>query len=291
MDRSERKGWPVVAMAIAAIACMMWPVLMDSAHAAPQAQRVNYCPPGEVMSPDIAPWPGYEGPGTCAICCDRSDGSGYWYRMPNWHPVCYPDRRPPTRRPTRTRVPTATPSSTATNTPEPPTDTPTSTPTSTWTFTPTAPAARVTLTPPATPSPHLAAPPVQAMPPASTPAASPPAASVTPRAQQGRTLSAWRPQCLPRHAARPMALCRSASGSGWWLYFIGPGGRIETGPHVPFPSPAMAGRRAVLRHFVTGAPIEIVWGAERVRLHTVYGDGKLYAFEAAEDGDVAFLAW
>ncbi len=291
MDRSERKGWPVVAIAIAAIACMMWPILMDSAHAAPQAQGVNYCPPGEVMSPDIAPWPGYEGPGTCAICCDRSDGSGYWYRMPNWHPVCYPDRRPPTRRPTRTRVPTATPSSTATNTPEPPIDTPTSTPTSTGTFTPTAPAARDTLTPPATPSPHLAAPTVQAMPPALTPAASPPSASVTPRAQQGRTLSAWRPQCLPRHAARPMALCRSASGSGWWLYFIGPGGRIETGPHVPFPSLAMAGRRAMLRHTVTGAPILLVWRAEGLQVQTVYEDGKAYHFLVDAAGVVRYVAW
>ena len=305
MDRNDLQAWLLVAMAIAAMACAMWLISLDRAHAAPKAQGVNYCPPGEVMSPNFEPWPGYDGPGTCAICCDRPDGSGYWYRMPNWHSVCYPNRRTPTRRPTRTRRPTATPTATATNTSVPPTDTPaatqTPTETPTWTITPTAHAPRDASTPAATPRPVFPVPPVQAMPTrmptsqamptAATPAPNPPSPNATPRAQQGRTRSAWRPQCLPPHAARPVALCRSASGSGWWLYFIGPGGRIETGPHVPYPSPAMAGRRAVLKHYITGAPIVLVWKAESLQVLTMYGDGKAYHFFVDVAGVVRYIAW
>ena len=47
----------------------------------------------------------------------------------------------------------------------------------------------------------------------------------------------------------------------------------------------------MLRHFVTGAPVEIAWGPERVLVRTRYGPGKAYAFEIDRDGHVSFLAW
>ncbi|MDE0078566.1 MAG: hypothetical protein OXO50_13675 [Caldilineaceae bacterium] len=96
--------------------------------------------------------------------------------------------------------------------------------------------------------------------------------------------------CLPKHAGRPVALCESGSGSGWWLYYIGAGGRIESGPHVPYPSAELAGKRAVLRHYISGAPIELRWSAESVQVRTAYG-GKAYHFAIDADGGVRHIAW
>ena len=63
-----------------------------------------------------------------------------------------------------------------------------------------------------------------------------------------------------------MALCRSESGSGWWLNYVGSGGRIETGPHVRF----VAGLAELMAESVpiylvqeisptTGQPVTVVW--------------------------------
>ena len=60
MDRSERKGWLVVAMAIVAIACMMWP-MVDRTGRTPRPRRsgVNYCPAGRSnVSRNFAPLAG-----------------------------------------------------------------------------------------------------------------------------------------------------------------------------------------------------------------------------------------
>ena len=97
--------------------------------------------------------------------------------------------------------------------------------------------------------------------------------------------------CLPQHAARPLALCETGSGSGWWLYYVGPGGRVVSGPHVPYPSPALDGRRAVLRHYISGAPIVLDWSADSLQVRTVYDNGKAYFFDVDAAGRVDHIAW
>ena len=102
------------------------------------------------------------------------------------------------------------------------------------------------------------------------------------------------------HAARPVALCETGSGSGWWLYFVGADGRVETGPHVRF----VSGLAEVVAETVpvylaqevsptTGRTVTIVWlPAEQVVLvRTEYADGKAYLFHVDHDGQVTHRDW
>ena len=97
--------------------------------------------------------------------------------------------------------------------------------------------------------------------------------------------------CLPKHAARPVALCETRSGSGWWLYFIGPGGRVVSGPHVPYPSAALAGRTGFVRHLLTGRLVALTWQDGYLLVRTAYADGKPYVFHVLHGGRVLYLVW
>lgn len=297
MDRQDREGWLLVLLALAAMVLLMWLIDVSRVSAAPAAQS-GLCPAGEVVSPDYGPLVGADGPGSCSVCCDRSNGTAYWRRLPNWHSFCYPRGRPtrriyydtPTPRPTATPTATATPTVTDTVTPLP---SATATETPTWTITPTAPAPPDTATPTMTPTATSTRPAtptaINRPPPIETVTARPPGPP-SQRPQQGRTYRQPELRCLPKHAGRPVALCDTRSGSGWWLHFVGPGGRIVTGPHVPYPSIELAGRGAVLRHSVTGAPVVLVWSANRLQVRTLYA-GKAYIFSVTRDGRVTHEAW
>lgn len=245
------------------------------------------CPAGERVTPGVNPLVGADGPGSCHVCCDRPGGSSYWRRLADWHGYCYPNRQStPTRTPISTHTPAPPPP------PGPPEDTPRATPppppippevTPTWTTTPDVPP------PPGTPAATD-----MVTPTATTQAASPPSPSATPTGivatSTAKRTKAPTLECIPKHAARPVALCATGSGSGWWLYFIGPRGRVMSGPHVPYPSPALAGRQVVLRHYISGEPIWLNWGAGRLQVRTAYA-GKPYHFSVGADGAVRHMAW
>ena len=88
-----------------------------------------------------------------------------------------------------------------------------------------------------------------------------------------------------------MALCDTRSGSGWWLYFVGPGGRVVSGPHVPYPSLAVAGRTVFVRHLISGRLVALAWRGQALEVSTWYADGKRYVFHVEQNGRVIFLAW
>lgn len=269
MDRKDKDGWLLVALVVLAMAGLLWLLSMDS------VQAQGLCPAGETESPGHEPLAGENG--QCRVCCVRNGGA-YWHRVADWHPVCYPSRSRPTAtpRPTSTRRPALPPPP-----PAPPED---ATP---------APPGYGAPVPEETPT-RTATPDAPALPGESTPIASPPAPSATSAGiaatSTARTAANTRLGCIPRHAARPIALCDSGSDSGWWLYFVGPGGRIKTGPHVPYPSPALAGRHLVLRHYISGEPIWLVWHADRLQVRTGYA-GKAYVFSVTRDGRVRHEAW
>ncbi len=231
-------------------------------------QAVGLCPGQDVETPGIAPRRGPDG--ACEICCDRPGGSPYWLTLRRWHPACYPPAPAP--------EPTATATRRRALPPPPPTVPEDPTPTIVIPLPPGA----ATATPAAT---EVVAPPETIL-----PTATPAADQVTPAAQQGRTSRSLRSTCVPRHAGRPVALCATGSGSGWWLYYIGPGGRVVTGPHVPFPSAETAGRQVVLRHYISGEPIWLTWHADRLQVRTGYA-GKAYVFSVTREGWVRHEAW
>ena len=204
----------------------------------------------------------------------------------------------PTDTPTHTPMPThtLTPTDTPTHTPMSPhtltpTDTPTHTPMSPHTLTPTdtpthTPMSTHTLTPTVwtTPRPGLPA----------EPTAQPTPEIVAPSETILSTAPIRKPvilRCLPKHAARPVALCDTGSGSGWWLYFVGPGGRVVSGPHVPYPSPALMGRTVFVRHLITGHLVALVWRGQALEVRTWYAHGKMYVFRVDRAGRVAFEEW
>ena len=212
-------------------------------------------------------------------------------RRPTATPQATPTRRPTatpqptaTPEPTATPLPTAMPEPTATSqptaTPEPAaTSQPTATPEPTATPLPTAtPQATATSLPTATPEP---APTVTR---ANTPA---------PSAASG----ARPPDCLPLHAASPVKLCETGSGSSWWLLFFG-NGRSATGPHVAFPETYAAQQTetgVVLQteNPLTNAPLLVWFNAPNrvVVVLTFYGDDKVYAFAVNEQRRVLHLYW
>lgn len=98
--------------------------------------------------------------------------------------------------------------------------------------------------------------------------------------------------CQPEHAARPIALCHTKSGSGWWLHHIGPEGQIHTGEeHIRYPTPAHTGRQVMIRHHYTNAPILLTWHDAHLHVHTEYADGKTYSFDISPEDQTKFLAW
>ena len=286
MHHKVRNAWLLVALVV--IVCVVWPISLGEVEAAPQRQSGGLCPAGEQVTPGYGPLKGPNG--SCSVCCDRPGGSSYWRVLPDWHSYCYSGRRPSTPIPTATDRPTPVrypppatypddqpPFPQPTTNPPPgavplPGQEPTSTGGSTTTPTPDAPA------PPGEPTP-MTNPPAPSAPPAGIAATS-----------TAKTATNTRLGCIPRHAARPLALCNTGSESGWWLYFVGPGGRVITGPHVPYPSPALAGRHLVLRHYISGEPIWLTWQADRLQVRTGYA-GKAYVFSVTRDGWVRHEAW
>ena len=106
--------------------------------------------------------------------------------------------------------------------------------------------------------------------------------------------------CLPKHAARPVALCETGSGSGWWLHFVAADGQVVTGPHVRFVSGlAELASETVPVYLVqeisptTGMPVTVVWlpAVQAVQVRTWYADGKPYVFLVFEGGRVAHWEW
>ena len=319
--------------------CCVIAAILNSTPPVSQAQTANYCPQDE--TPTIGYGPNRLMPygprvGYCSICCDRPDGSAYWYRLPNWHSYCYPW----TPRPIAVDTPTATPTPTWTLTPthtvtHTPMHTPTATPTPTWTLTPTHTVTHTPMhTPTATPTPTWTLTPTHTV--THTPTYTPrqnstvtktpappsvlPAATSTresPDAQGpviAKTLSGtnpsgsnqagsepkWRSDCIPLHAARPIALCETGSGSGWWLYWIGEDGLIESGPYLPnartISEEGKAGERLTLvytAHPLTSRQVLIEWlpQEQRIVVRTSYVNSKPYEFAITEDGDVQYMKW
>ena len=116
------------------------------------------------------------------------------------------------------------------------------------------------------------------------------------RISRNRTSNS-QPGCIPAHAAAPVRLCPTGSGSGWWVYYFGRG-RSMSGPHLAYPRTLVAqktGSGLVLQtvHPLTGAPVAAWWDAElRVLwLHTRYADGKLYVMAINEIGSVRHVTW
>ena len=198
----------------------------------------EFCESLDDTYPDDAPWhlerSRDEGEQCWCECCDALRRISYQARFPNATAI------PATATLEPTSTATDTPTSTATR--RPPTAVPTAIPA---TATPEPTFTRVntptpTLEPKWTITPHIPVPPAS---PTMTPAASPtssqtstasPTVGETPTPEivaQPETILPAAPMrrpvmlpCLPKHAARPVALCETRSGSGWWLYFIGPGG-------------------------------------------------------------------
>ena len=102
--------------------------------------------------------------------------------------------------------------------------------------------------------------------------------------------------CLPKHAARPVALCRNESGSGWWLYFIGADGAVVSGPHVSYNyliDEVMPVDLVRVNHALDGQLVTVVWlPAQRVILvRTSYAGGKPYVFHLERSGRVIHREW
>ena len=66
---------------------------------------------------------------------------------------------------------------------------------------------------------------------------------------------------------------------------------MESGPHVPYPNAELAGRTAVLRHYISGEPVALVWSTDYLQVRTVDRHGKLYQFRAYRDNTVFFERW
>ena len=284
--REDRGSWLLVILAVLAMAFMMWMLSRQDAHAE------TVCPAGWVT---IRVWT--EDGQRCKICRLRLHPHTEWQSCRSLPPRAEPLTATPTKRApveeeptdTPTVASTATPTPTATRRlavpppPEPPEEEPT------WTTTPDAPepsgSPTSSVTIGSTREPTAISSPMAT----STPIPTPTRTTLQPIAATRARKPTILP-CLPEHAARPVALCDTRSGSGWWLYFIGDG-RIEAGPHVPYPSAAMAGRRVVLKHYISGEPLELAWGSKHLQVRTAYSNGKVYAFRVDAQGRVEILSW
>ena len=225
----------------------------------------------------------------------------------------------PPWQPTRPSTPSPTAVQTATATRRPATADPTATssptvtaiaatPTATMTpFAPTATAIAVTETPEPeptrvnTPTSTATATPAPATTPASmstkTPTAEPPATAAKPvstQIPQARIAIAVDPgrHCIPHHAAAPVRLCPTHSGSGWWIYDTRTGqilhdnaGRLA---HVPFNERLPAGQVQVL---FKSSRLLAVWLGNQVVISTTYANGKAYVFSIFTGGRTAHWNW
>ncbi|MDE2761436.1 MAG: hypothetical protein OXK74_01455, partial [Gemmatimonadota bacterium] len=129
----------------------------------------------------------------------------------------------------------------------------------------------------------------------STPSETAPGAS-----NPGRSEPRWTSDCIPLHAARPVALCETGSGSGWWIYWIGEDGLIESGPYLPnaqaIAQDGKSGGWLTLVYTVnplTSRQVLIEWLPQerRIVLRTAYANGKPYELTIAEDGTVQYVQW
>ena len=193
-----------------------------------------------------------------------------------------------TPKPTSTRVHTPTaiaatstpkPTSTRVHTPTAIAATSTPKPTSTRIHTPTAIAA--TSTPTLTPV-SVSVPPAATVKPVSTQI---PGSRIAARPDPGRN-------CIPHHAAAPIRLCQTGSGSGWWIYDTQTGqilhdneGRLA---HVPFNESLPTGQVQVL---FKSSRLLAVWLGSQVVISTTYADGKAYVFSIFSGGRTAHWNW
>ena len=125
----------------------------------------------------------------------------------------------------------------------------------------------------------------------------PPAATVKPVSTQiPGTRIAARPDpgrnCIPHHAAAPVRLCPTHSGSGWWIYDARTGqilhdneGRLA---HVPFNERLPAGQVQVL---FKSSRLLAVWLGSQVVISTTYANGKAYVFSIFTGGRTAHWNW
>ena len=98
--------------------------------------------------------------------------------------------------------------------------------------------------------------------------------------------------CIPTHAAAPVRLCPTHSGSGWWIYdsetgqiLQDPDGRLA---HVPFVERLPAGQVQVL---FASERLVAVWMGKHVVISTRYAYGKAYVFSLIEGGKVVHWQW
>ena len=239
------------------ITAMMVLLALLAGEGPARAQTPNYCPAPDTPTIGYGPYIGYPvlggelTEGGCAICCDTPGGRVYWHRLPQWHRYCYPTA-------TKNRQPTPT------KTPVPAADT--ATPTATRTPVPAPATARGI---PGSPTP------------VSTLRTAPEPSDSSESAQK------WRPDCIPAHAGRPVALCETGSGSGWWLHFAG-WGLVLTGPYIPYNG---SGEREYI-HPIIDQLVTVTWPAPgTVRIATAYADGKPYTLVAYTDQHWTHEEW
>ena len=265
MTRDKRlRAVPILAAALLMAAGFTWLI-------SPAADAHNDCPP-RVADCGDPPWP----PAPTAT------------PSPTATPPATATRRPPTAVPTAPFSPTPT-AIAATSTPKPtftrvhtPTSTATVTPTSTATVTPTSTA---TVTPTSTPTlapVSVSVPPAATVKPVSTQI---PGTRIAARPDPGRN-------CIPHHAAAPVRLCPTHSGSGWWIYDARTGqilhdndGRLA---HVPFNERLPAGQVQVL---FKSSRLLAVWLGNQVVISTTYANGKAYVFSIFTGGRTAHWNW
>ena len=98
--------------------------------------------------------------------------------------------------------------------------------------------------------------------------------------------------CIPGHAAAPVRLCPTHSGSGWWIYDSRSGKILRDGEgqlvHVPFVELLPAGRALLLS---SSTRLTAEWTGDHVRISTRYADGKAYVFAIFPGGRVAHWEW
>ena len=103
-------------------------------------------------------------------------------------------------------------------------------------------------------------------------------------------------RCIPKHAGRPIALCETGSGSGWWLRYIGPDGHIEYGPYVPNARTLRGQPDRVIvddDNPITGTSVKIKWVArlKHIEVATRYANGKPYVFLIGADSIIRIVKW
>ena len=266
------------------------------AQAVCSSSCTSFCRTLDYTAPERAPWhlerTRLVDSETCwCYCCDVT----YTH---SWQ-VTVPLQAEPTDTPPATRRPTRRPAPRATATAVPPTATrrPTRRPAPRATATavpPTATAIPVTSRPTATSTPTSRPPGRTPAPPFPEPPAQPGAPTATPIRQAKRH---WSP-CLIQHAGTPLNLCPSASGSGWWLYYFGSGGRIETGPNIPRNGGSQDRVLLSSRSPTTQKPVVVLWVARSrtIRVITYYAwhwsaQHKPYIFDVLPDGSVVHWKW